>query len=265
MHSLADIKLFLLDMDGTFYLGDQLLPGAKEFLRLLDEKGIAFTFLTNNSSKSKQDYIQKLAGLGVEIQPSQMFTSGDATLLYMEQNQLPKEIFLMGTPSLHQQFARQGYDTRAQNPQCVVLGFDTTLDYAGLTDLCNHVRAGLPYIATHPDFNCPVSGGYIPDIGAVIAYVQASCGRRPDVVVGKPNAMIAQGAASLAGVALQEVCMVGDRLYTDIALGQAGVHTALVLCGESCREDLAHSEFVPDYVFENLAEMADQLAQAPGA
>ncbi|MFV0413501.1 MAG: HAD hydrolase-like protein, partial [Oscillospiraceae bacterium] len=185
---------------------------------------------------------------------------GDATLLYLAQNGYGKNILLVGTESLERQFLEAGYVLNAENPAAVVLGFDTTLTYQKLTALCNAVRAGLPYVATHPDFNCPVEGGYIPDIGAVIAFVEASTGRRPDVVVGKPNGTIAMAAASRFGVPLESLCMVGDRLYTDIALGACDISTALVLCGETTRQALAESSLVPTYVFENLAQMAEALA-----
>ncbi|MFV0414266.1 MAG: HAD-IIA family hydrolase, partial [Oscillospiraceae bacterium] len=171
-------------------------------------KGIPFTFLTNNSSKSAEAYLQKLRALGVKVSPKEMFTSGDATLLYLAQNGYGKNILLVGTESLERQFLEAGYVLNTENPAAVVLGFDTTLTYQKLTALCNAVRAGLPYVATHPDFNCPVEGGYIPDIGAVIAFVEASTGRRPDVVVGKPNGTIAMAAASRFGVPLESLCMV---------------------------------------------------------
>lgn len=245
----------MLDMDGTFYLGDKLLPGAAEFLEICKSRGIAYTFLTNNSSKSPQDYINKLAGLGVQITPNQMLTSGDATISYLKENGFNKDLLLIGTQSLEASFTDAGFNINSPSPQAVVLGFDTTLTYQKLTDLCNAVRAGLPYIATHPDFNCPVQGGFIPDIGATIAYVKASTGRVPTAVIGKPNAYIAQAAANRAGLSLGEVCMVGDRLYTDIALGECGVGTALVLCGETSRQELAQSKIKPDFVFEDLDEM----------
>lgn len=259
MHRLSATKLFLLDMDGTFYLGNNLLPGAREFLAACRQKGIRYTFLTNNSSKSAEDYIKKLAGLGVRVSREEMLTSGDAALRYMRAEGWPKQLLAVGTQSLKAQFAAAGYETAAAVPRAVVLGFDTALNYQTLTVLCNAVRAGLPYLATHPDYNCPVPGGFIPDIGATIAYVQAATGRRPNVVIGKPNAEIARAAAAPFGLPLHALCMVGDRLYTDIALGRCGVATALVLCGEAKREDLAASEFVPNHVFANLAEMAAAL------
>ncbi len=256
--SLGDIRLFLLDMDGTFYLGDTLLPGALEFLEQCREKGTAFSFLTNNSSRGKADYLHKLQRMGVpNITEREVFTSGDATLMYLREQNIGKELLLIGTPSLEEQFTRSGYHTASPHPDAVVLGFDTTLTYQKLTDLCNAVRSGLPYIATHPDLNCPEAGGYIPDIGATIAYVEAATGRRPDAVIGKPNRYIAQAAAQKFGCRLDEVCMVGDRLYTDIALGACGCKTVLVLCGESQREDLKGASHQPDLVSRDLAELLE--------
>ncbi|MFR1787078.1 MAG: HAD-IIA family hydrolase [Ruthenibacterium lactatiformans] len=226
MYDVTTAKLFLLDMDGTFYLDDTLLPGALEFLALCRATGRQFAFLTNNSSKSKADYLAKLTRLGADVTEHDIFTSGDATLLYLAENGFPKDILLIGTPSLEAQFAAEGYTVRAAKPRAVVLGFDTTITYDKLRLLCDAVRAGLPYIATHPDYNCPVAGGFIPDIGAVIAFVKASTGRDPDAVIGKPNAYIARAAAHKYGVSLKDVCMVGDRLYTDIALGACGCDRA---------------------------------------
>lgn len=259
MFDLHGAKLFLLDMDGTFYLGDELLPGAAEFLDFCRATGRKFTFLMNNSSRSKSDYVAKLARLGVTVTEREVYTSGDATLAYLAENGFSRKLLLIGTPSLEAQFEAAGYETAAKDPAAVVLGFDTTITYGKLTRLCDAVRAGLPYIATHPDFNCPVPGGYIPDTGAVIAFVKASTGREPDAVIGKPNGTIARAAAAAFGVTLAETCMVGDRLYTDIALGACGCGTALVLCGESTREDLAASGLRPDIVCENLADLYQAL------
>ena len=259
MFDLHDARLFLLDMDGTFYLGDELLPGAKEFLEFCRATGRKFTFLTNNSSRSKADYVAKLALLGVTVTEREVYTSGDATLAYLAEHGFSRELLLIGTPSLEAQFKAAGYETAAREPKAVVLGFDTTITYEKLTRLCGAVRAGLPYIATHPDFNCPVPGGFIPDIGAVIAFVKASAGREPDAVIGKPNGYIARAAAAAFGVTLEETCMVGDRLYTDIALGACGCGTALVLCGDSSLGDLAASGLTPDVVCENLAELREKI------
>ena len=148
----------------------------------------------------------------------------------------------------------------AAAPKAVVLGFDTTLTYEKLTALCNAVRAGLPYIATHPDFNCPVNGGFIPDIGGVIALVEACTGRRPDVVIGKPNRGIVDEALARTGFALHEMAMVGDRLYTDVATGvNHGMTGILVLSGEAKRSDVDTSDVKPDLIFGRLSDIIPYL------
>ena len=254
MKSLKKIRGFLLDMDGTFYLGDKLLPGALEFLRVLNSKGIPFLFLTNNSSKSAEDYQRKLTALGVEVEDARVMTSGDATIAYLLAEHADQKVFLMGTESLRQSFAEAGVRLEEEDPQVAVLGFDTGLAYKRLARFCDLVRAGLPYIATHPDFNCPVEGGMIPDVGSFMALIEASTGRKADVVIGKPNRMIARAAAARMGVAVEDLCMVGDRLYTDIALGEkAGIATCLVLSGETSLEDLPGSPFQPDWICQDLA------------
>lgn len=259
MFNINKIKLFLLDMDGTFYLEDTLLPGAKEFLELCNSKNIKYLFLTNNSSKSADDYVKKLEKLNVHITSDKMFTSADATLLYLDENNFDKDILLIGTKSLETQFVQKGYNINAKQPKAVVLGFDTTINFEKLTSLCNAVRQGLPYIATHPDYNCPVEGGYIPDIGAVIAFVKASTGKEPTAIIGKPNAYIAKAAAKNANVQINEMCMVGDRLYTDIALGKSGCKTAFVLSGEGTMQELEQGGYTPDIICDNLAHLCTKF------
>ncbi len=255
------VRGFLLDMDGTFYLSDRLLPGAKEFVDVTARNGLPVLFLSNNSSKNRAAYVRKITGMGVPITPEQVFTSGEATAQYLATLAPPgTPIAVFGTPDLEQTFRDGGYVLDMDQPAYVILGFDTTIDYAKLTRLCDLIRAGLPYIATHPDFNCPVAGGFIPDIGAIMAFVEASTGRRPDTIVGKPNRPILDMAAARLGLPLEALCMVGDRLYTDIAMGQtAPIRTALVLSGETKAEDIPASPFQPDYVFENLGELTRRL------
>jgi len=147
-----------------------------------------------------------------------------------------------------------------ESPEYAILGFDTTLTYAKMWKLCELVRAGVPYIATHPDFNCPTETGFMPDIGAMIAFVKASTGREPDLVVGKPNSLFVEQAAERIGIPVSAMCMIGDRLYTDIALGAAaGIPTILVLSGETQVEDLASSPYQPTYIFQNIQAVADYL------
>ncbi len=258
---LAQTRCFLLDMDGTFYLGDRLLDGALRFIDTLRVQGRDFLFLTNNSSKHRGQYAEKITRLGLPIPEDKVLTSGEAAAVYLRARHPGAKIYVVGTPSLEEEFRAHGFLLDEAAPDLVVLGFDTTLTYAKLWRLCDLVRAGLPYIATHPDFNCPTETGYMPDIGAMIAFVHASTGRNPDIVIGKPNRMIVEAAATRLGLPVEALAMIGDRLYTDIALGQsAGIPTVLVLSGETRREDLDGSPFRPDYIFENLGRVADWLA-----
>jgi HAD superfamily hydrolase (TIGR01457 family) len=255
----TNIRLFLLDMDGTFYLGDSLLPGALEFIDLCRAQGIDYLFLTNNSSKHRGQYAEKLRQLGLDIGQDKIFTSGEATAIHLNKQLPGARLYVMGTPALEDELRSHGFTLVEDEPDYAVLGFDTTLTYAKLWRLCDLVRAGLPYIATHPDFNCPIEGGFMPDIGAMIAFVEASTGRRPDVVVGKPNQPIIEAVVEKTGLPLEQICMVGDRLYTDIALGATGITTVLVLSGEASREDLPDAPHPPDFVTEDLAELGDIL------
>jgi 4-nitrophenyl phosphatase/NagD protein len=257
---LQNVKCFLLDMDGTFTLGDRLIDGSLRFVQTLNERGIDYLFLTNNSSKHRVQYAEKITRLGLPIPPQKVFTSGEATALYLQQERQASSVYIVGTPALEQEFRGHGFQLEPDHPECIVLGFDTTLTYEKLWKLCDLVRAGLPYIATHPDLNCPTETGFMPDIGAVIAFVRASTGRDPDLVIGKPNRLIVDIVARKLGRKIKEMAMVGDRLYTDIALGQtSGITTCLVLSGETSLDDLATSPYPPDYTFENLGALADWL------
>ncbi len=257
---LLNVKCFLLDMDGTFNLGDQLIDGSLYFVETLNELGKDYLFLTNNSSKHGRLYAEKITRLGLPIPEEKVFTSGEATALYAQREYPSAKVYVVGTTPLEEEFRQHGFQLEENDPELVVLGFDTTLTYQKLWKLCDFVRAGCPYIATHPDFNCPTETGYMPDIGAMIAFVRASTGREPDVVIGKPNRMILDAVSQKFGFAIPEMAMVGDRLYTDIALGQtSGITTCLVLSGETHPEDLADSEFQPTYTFDHLGSIADWL------
>jgi HAD superfamily hydrolase (TIGR01457 family) len=259
---LGTVRGFLLDMDGTFYLSDRLLEGALRFIEVLRKQQKEFLFLTNNSSKQGRQYAEKISKLGLPLGAESVLTSGEATALYLGEQHRGARIFLCGTPFLEDEFRQHGFQLVEQEPEFVVLGFDQTLTYKKLWQLCDFVRAGVPYIATHPDFNCPTETGFMPDVGAMIAFVKASTGREPDLVVGKPNRLIVDAAAAKMNLKVSELAMIGDRLYTDIALGQSsGIATVLVLSGETSMEDLKDSPFQPDYTFQNLAGVADWLEE----
>ena len=252
---LSKAKCFLFDMDGTVYLGDRLLPGAAEFTRYLDQAQIPYYFLTNNSSSSRADYALRLAGFGLPVPAERIISSGEATAIYLKRQRPGARLYLVGTPSLEEEFIQFGFELVETNPDLVVLGFDTTITYEKIRKLCDFVRTGIPLIATHPDINCPIDDGYMPDIGAMLALVKASTGRGPDVIVGKPYSPIVEAIVEKTGFTAQEIVMVGDRLYTDIALGESGLMTVLVLSGETRLEDLEEGEFRPDFIFQDMADL----------
>ena len=258
--SLAHVRCFLLDMDGTFYLGEQLLNGARQFIDVLNHQGCDYLFLTNNSSKDSRQYAEKFARLGMPVLRDKIMTSGEATAMHIHRQAPGARVYVVGTDALENEFRARGFVLTEAEPDFAVLGFDTSLTYDKLWKLCDRVRAGVPYIATHPDFNCPTETGYMPDIGAMIAFVRASTGREPDLIVGKPNALFVEQAAERTGIPLSAMCMIGDRLYTDIALGEtAGIPTILVLSGETQAQEVAGSQFKPTYIFQDIQAVVDHL------
>lgn len=252
---IKNIHCFLLDMDGTLYLGDQLLPGAREFILHLKDKKIQYLYLTNNSSKSASDYQQKLYRMGIKEPIEKILTSGEATRLYLHQIKPGARIFLVGTPALKNEFHADGFNLVESNPDLVVLGFDTTITFKKLSMMCKFLQDGLPYIATHADINCPTENGFIPDIGSMIAFVAAATGRQPDVIIGKPNKFILDAVMIKTGVSLAQIGMIGDRLYTDIAMGKLGIFTILVLSGETSMEEVRTSHYHPDLIVNDLTDL----------
>lgn len=257
---LKDIECFALDMDGTIYLGEQWIEGAREFLEEIGRRGKRYVFLTNNSSKSPEVYVEKLKRMGLEIDVNQIVTSGQAAAAYLKKHYPGKRVFLLGNDLLQREFAEEGIVLDAEAPEVVVTAFDTTLDYGKMCRVCDLVRAGLPYIATHPDYNCPTADGFIPDAGAIHAFIYASAGRYPDRVIGKPNGDIVDYLIERTGAERERTAMVGDRLYTDIAAGKKhGLKSVLVLSGESCAGDVEGSEVKPDLIFGSVREMIPYL------
>ncbi len=257
---LERIQLFLLDMDGTFYLGDDLLPGALDFVETIREQGKRFLFLTNNSSKDSRQYVAKLRRLGVHVDIEDVFTSGEATAIFTKYRYGNARVFVIGTQSLVKTFEEYGHIVTNVDPQVVILGYDTEINYEKLSLGCLFIRKGLDYIATHPDINCPSSQGPLPDAGSFIALIEKSTGRKPDFIIGKPNPLMLQMIVEKTGVKPEQIAMVGDRLYTDMEFAKrSGILSILVLSGESSLDDLAKVEQKPDLVLQNIGELASIL------
>lgn len=260
LERLRATRCFVLDMDGTFYLGNTLLPGSLKFLDAVRASGRRVLFLTNNSSHDAEYYLDKLRNMGCAVEDREVYTSGMAACQYLNRYMPGKKVFLLGNKFLRSEFRKYGVPIAREEPDVVVVGFDTTLDYEKLCRVCTLVRSGIPYIATHPDFNCPTPEGFVPDAGSIIAFIQASTGRLPDYVVGKPNEGIVQGMLELTGMKAGELCICGDRLYTDIATGvNNGMLSVCVLSGEATQEDIENSAVKPDLVFGSLADIIPYL------
>lgn len=260
MRTLKDVRLFLLDMDGTFYLGDRLIEGSLDFIARVRATGRDFLFLTNNSSHNAAFYVERLRRMGLAVDRSRVMTSGEATCEKINELYPGRRAFVLGNEFLLEEFREAGIPVDMKNPEIVVAGFDTTLDYAKMRAACDFVRAGLPYIATHPDFNCPTETGFMPDIGAIMAFIEASTGRRPDRIVGKPHTGIVEAVLRRTGLRVNEMAMVGDRLYTDVETGlRSGMLSILVMSGETTEAMLSASETVPDLKFGRLSDMIPLL------
>lgn len=254
---LKDIELFVLDMDGTFYLSSNIIEGSLEFLEAVKKSGKRAVFFTNNSSKNKTGYIEKLAGMNCCITEKEIMTSGDVTIEFLKRERPGKKVYLLGTPELEESFVNNGIILTDGSEKCdiTVVGFDMTLTYEKLERACTHIRNGAEFIATHPDINCPTSDGFIPDCGAFIAAISLSTGVSPKIL-GKPYAETAEMISRVYGVDKSKIAFVGDRLYTDVACGvKNGSVGILVLSGETKRDDLEKSDIRPDFVYDRLVSM----------
>jgi len=262
---LAALRYFLLDMDGTLYLGANSIDGAAAFVQYLEDSGRKRLFFTNNCSVDAAHYEQKLAGLGIPAAREDILTSGEATVRYLVAETPHRRVFALGTPSFEAELRAGGLELVADAPDVVVLAFDRTLTYAKLEKACGFLREGVPYLATNPDKVCPTATGYIPDCGSMAALLFESTGRRPKYI-GKPNPeMVAMGLRKLGG-GLHETAMVGDRLYTDIQMAcDSGIAAILVLSGETGESDLARAEQKPDYVFASVKALHAALHDADRA
>jgi len=265
MNNLSEKKLYIFDMDGTIYLGNHVFDFAVEFIKKLRVAGKNVLFFTNNASRSPKIYYDRLVKMGFEPSRDEIMTSGDVTIGFLNSHRSGKKVYLVGTPDLENQFYESGismYDPeKDDSADIVVTSFDTTLTYEKLNIACRLVRNGAEYLSTHPDFNCPTEDGFIPDSGAISAFVTASTGKIP-VYFGKPYPQTLEMICEFTGIAKDDMCVFGDRLYTDIALGKRhGVTSVLVMSGETTAEMLntASDEEKPDFVYPSLKEVSIEI------
>lgn len=263
MKTIKNIKLFLLDMDGTIYLDDALFDGTLDFLTYVKSIGGTYFFLTNNSSKSVDKYVEKLAKLGIASTREDFITSTNATSLYLQEKNYHK-IYALGTASFKEQLRQDGLpvtDRLEDNIDCLCMGFDTELSFQKLEDACILLNKGVDYIATNPDWVCPTWYGYVPDCGSVSQMLHHATKRMPKFI-GKPEPTMALLAMEKTGYKPEETAVIGDRLYTDIACGVgAGIHSIFVLSGEGTMEDVAVSDVKPEFIYENIRTLYDDLTK----
>src|SRR5436190_3095182 len=266
-HDLARLRHVVLDLDGTLYRGDCLFDATLPFLAKLQSWNIGYTFLTNNTSRSKADYVAKLRKLGIEVPESQIYTPADSTIAYLRER-FPgnQRVAILGTPSLCRQFEEAGFQVTWESPQAVVVGFDTTLTYERLCRAAYWISTGLPFIATHPDLICPTDKPTIlVDCGSITACLTAATQRSP-VVLGKPDPRILLDLCVRHHLSPEQLAMVGDRIYTDMVMAQkAGAVAVLVLSGEATVENVAAMPQPPELVVADVGELGLRIEQArPG-
>lgn len=266
MQRLNRIRHFALDLDGTLYLGGRVFPWTVPFLDRLGELGIGHTFFTNNSSKSTRQYVEQLQKMGIDATADDIYSSTHSTLDYLrEQRPRVKRLFVLGTPGLQEEFAENGFsvvgDEHTDEPDAVIVGFDTTLTFARACRAAYWLAQGKPFIATHPDRICPTDQPTcLPDCAAICAMLTTATGRTPDVVLGKPSPRMLEGVCNRHGIAANEIAVVGDRLYTDMAMARAaGALGVLVLSGETTAEQAAIANPAPDLVVANVGELVRLL------
>jgi len=263
LERLNAVKLFLLDLDGTVYLGNKPIAGAVEFIKHLAVTGRRYVFLTNNSSRSADDYVKKLSLMNFPVTAEQVATSGQATAWYIAKRKPGASVYIMGTETLRNEMSKFDLnllDESATTADFFVAGFDTELNYTKLRTACTLLDNGAVFVATNPDLVCPIGGDrYIPDCGSMCTMLENATGRQP-MYIGKPHSLYIDYLRETRGVSSSNLVMIGDRLYTDIALGcNASIMSICVLSGESDRAAIKKSPYKPDLVVDSVADLVGML------
>lgn len=268
---LGKIRHVAFDMDGTIYMGSTLFPFTKATLQRLRDNGIGYSFLTNNPSRSIDAYLAKLAGMGIDSSREQMYTTAIATVDYIRTHHAEaRNLYLLGTPSMVEEFVAAGFrpteDSAEDRPDVVVVAFDMTLDYARLCRAAWWVSQGVPYIATNPDRVCPTDQPTVlVDCGSICKCIEHATGRTPDITLGKPDPNMLSGIMARHGLQADEIAMVGDRIYTDVAMAHnAGAFGVLVLSGETTLDVALASNPQSDLTALNIEEFVQLIVEARG-
>ncbi len=256
MKRLKDVQLFLLDMDGTIYLENELIPGATEFISRLIKQNKKYVFLTNNSSVNKNDYLEKLKILQIPCTEENIFSSGMATGIFLSKLRKGKKVYLVGTKALHIELMNYGIELVEDNPDIVLVGFDRELNYTKLEKACYFLDHGAEFIATNADFLYPIKEGrFLPDCASICFMLTKATGKEP-YFIGKPNRYMIDLLKEKYNLKADKIAIIGDRLYTDIASGiNAKIISICVLSGETGVGDLEETPFKPDLVFPSVKEI----------
>jgi len=253
-------SLFLFDLDGTVYIGKQLIKGANDLIKRLEEEEIDYAFFTNNSSKSRRHYHSKLKGYGIKTEMKRIISSNQVTMEYLKENHPGAKVMYLGNYDAAREMKEGGVDivlpldrNRKMSVDIAVMAYDTSLTYEKIKNFALTLKSNVKYFSTHMDINCPSEEGLIPDNGSFIEMFAKSTGRRPDIIFGKPFGEIINYALKSFSRNRKESIFLGDRMYTDIKMGkQAGIDTLLVLSGDTSKEKLKDYDFEPDYCAESL-------------
>lgn len=261
---IGNIRLFLFDMDGTLYIGNRLFDFTKGLLKKIKASGKRYLFITNNSSKSVNAYVEKLRRLGIEAAAEDFLTSSQATAWYLKKHYPDKRLYVCGTESLKAELRENGFELteNTEGTECIVMGFDTELTFKKLEDVSKMLcTRDLPYIATNPDYVCPTEYGSVPDCGSVCDMIYNATGKRP-FVIGKPSSLMIELAMEKENCKCEETAVIGDRIYTDIKSGiNAGCVSILVMSGETTTEILENSKDKPDLVLESGEDILNALCK----
>jgi len=253
-------ELFILDIDGTFYLSGKPFEGSRKFVDALGRLGKKLVFLTNNSNRTIESYIDEFAEMGIKLSRDQIVTAGVATAEYLFEEFGPKRVYIVGTDDIKYEFQRVGHTVVEEDPEVVVVTFDKTLTYEKIKKATQFVSKGALFVVTNPDLNCPSSEGPLPDAGAIASAIRKASGVYPNIIFGKPEPKLIEMVIRHNNVGKNETCMVGDRLYTDILAGiQAGTWTVLVLTGEATMEQVQKSPIKPHLIAKDIGVLADIL------
>jgi len=260
---LKNIKCFLLDMDGTFYLGNRLIEGSRDFIDKCKQSGIEYFFFTNNSSRNARYYQNKIEKMGIKVPLERIITAGEVTANYIKQKKEGATVYLVGTSALEEDFIKAGLKiitNKEEKVDYLVVGFDTTLNYKKIWDAHDLILREVSYLATNPDYVCPLDQGKtMPDCGAIISLLKTSTGKEP-LVIGKPNTFMVDYITDRFNLNPEEMAIIGDRLYTDIQMAiNARITSIIVLSGETRSEDLDSSMKKPDFVFPSIRELSEFL------